>query len=358
MELYALWLAMVLGSRCLNGEAIVKGKIDPEKLYENRKSWHQYSFFTTKQMGRALEIPIENAQKVLEAHRVLDIKTLTYMDKEYPDSFKAIFDAPTVLFYKGDINLLKGEDIVGIIGARNPDRDGIKICGDIATELSQNGVIIASGLAQGLDGKAHEAALEANGTTIAFIGTALDRTYPAAHKSLQEKIIRKGCVITEYYIGAPTPPTTFLERNRLIAASSKAICIIQAKHRSGSLATARNAIEYEKQIFAVPGTITNSIYDGTNQLIQDGAIPLLKGKNVLEFLGLFDSEKRSKRAKVKPILSQEEQGIYDCLNRQTKSTHQIFAETRIPMVRLKALLTKLEMDRIIVAQSAGVYYRK
>lgn len=358
MEVYKLWLLMTLGSQCLNAIDIVKSEITPKEFYENRKNWHEYPFFTTKQMSRALCVPLEEAERVLQIHKSYNIETTCYCDDEYPESFKMIPDAPLALFYKGDIRLLKEDNIVGVIGARHPDRDGLQICENIATDLARNGVIIVSGLAQGLDGAAHMAALAANGKTIAFIGTALDKTYPSNHKALQEEIAKNGCVISEYYIGVPTPAVTFLERNRLIAASSQAVCVIQAKSRSGSLATARNAIEYEKQLFAVPGNITNPIYDGANRLIQNGAIPLIKAQDVLNFLEIGIECKKARVPKPKLKLSEEEQRIYNCLHRQTKSTNQIFSETRIPIIRLKALLTKLEMDRIIFSQSAGVYYIK
>ncbi|MEG1801138.1 MAG: DNA-processing protein DprA, partial [Oscillospiraceae bacterium] len=302
-------------------------------------------------------ITMEQAQAVEEKHLRCGIKSISYCDKEYPDTFREICDAPVILFYKGDIAMLKEEFIVAIIGSRNPDRDGLQICENIAGRLAVNGVVIASGLAQGLDGTAHKAALELYGKTIAFVGTALDIAYPAAHKSLQNQIIADGCVISEYYIGVPTPATTFLERNRLIAACSRAVCVIQAKCRSGSLATARNALEYDKRLFAVPGTITNPMYDGTNHLIQEGATPLVKADDVLNFLGLYTA-KKTRRIKPSVMLSEEEQAICICIGRQNKSTNQIFAQTQIPMVRLKALLTRLELDSVIASQSAGVYYIK
>ncbi|MEG1049406.1 MAG: hypothetical protein RSE24_02575, partial [Oscillospiraceae bacterium] len=115
--------------------------------------------------------------------------------------------------------------------------------------------------------------------------------------------------------------------------------------------------EYDKRLFAVPGTITNPMYDGTNRLIQEGATPLVKADDVLNFLGLYTA-KKTRRIKPSVMLSEEEQAICICIGRQNKSTNQIYAQTQIPMVRLKALLTRLELDSVIASQSAGVYYIK
>ena len=133
--------------------------------------------------------------------------------------------------------------------------------------------------------------------------------------------------------------------------------LVQAKAKSGTLSTAKYAQEYSKQLFSVPGSILNPMHDGTNRLIQDGAYPLLNAKDVLLTLGIEKTAvKSAKRPKFK--LSEIEQRIYDCMGRQTISTNQIFAQTKIPMVQLKALLTKMEMDGVITSKSPGVYCKK
>ena len=345
---------MTLGSCAADGGEIAKLDATPQELYENRHSWHEYDVFSTKQMARALEVPLTAAQSVWEQHSRLGICSVSCFDEDYTLNLKIIPKEPVVLFYKGDISLLDTEHKIGIVGSRNPDRDGIKICDEICTVLAQNGVTIISGLAQGLDSVSHKAALNAGGKTVAFIGTGLDKAYPASHRSLQDEICQKGCVISEYYVGGPMHTSTFLERNRLIAAASDAVCVMQAKEKSGSLSTAKRAVEYSKQLFAIPGNITNPLYDGTNRLIQDGAYPVLSADDVLVHFGLAQG-KTAKRKAAKPKLNEYEQKIYDCIGRESKSTNQIFAQTRIPMVQLKALLTKMEMDGVITGQAAGVY---
>lgn len=357
MDLYNIWLALVIGANVANGREIVLGNMTPKELYERRRSWIEYDFFTVKQMERALTISLDMAIDVQRIHTINGIMSINYTDDEYPECLKNIPSSPVVLFYKGDISLLSGEYNVGVIGTRNPDRDGLKICGDICTALSQNNVTIISGLAQGLDGQAHISALNSNGKTIAFIGTSLDKCYPAMHRNLQKEICEKGCVVSEYPTGSDGYKSVFLERNRLIAATSKALCVIQAKEKSGSLSTAKRAEEYSKQLFAVPGNITNPLYDGTNTLIQLGAIPLIKPENVLDFLGIeVKEEKKEKSKKLK--LTQPEQKIYDALGRETKSTQQIFEITKLPIVQIKALLTKMELDGVIVSKASGVYCKK
>ena len=354
MDLYNIWLAMTLGTMVANGGEIVKSGITPQELYENRKSWHNYDCFNAKQMAMALEVPLEAAHKVWQLHCENSINSVNYTDSDYPQCFRNIPDAPLVLFYKGDITKLENEHRVGVVGSRHPDRDGVKICEDICTQLAQNSVTLISGLAQGMDSIAHICALKENADTVAFIGTSADKYYPAANKKLQQEIENKGCVVSEYYMTQQLYNSTFLERNRLIAAASDALCVVQAKAKSGTLSTAKRAQEYSKQLFSVPGSILNPMHDGTNRLIQDGAYPLLSANDVLVQLGLQVEQSKTKRVK-KPKLSEIEQRIYDCMGRQTMSTNQLFAQTKIPMVQLKALLTKMEMDGVIVSKSPGVY---
>ena len=354
MDLYNIWLAMTLGTMVSNGGEIVKSGITPQELYENRKSWHNYDCFNAKQMAMALEVPLEAAHKVWQLHCENSISSVNYTDSDYPQCFRDIPDAPLVLFYKGDISILNNPNRVGVVGSRHPDRDGVKICEDICTVLAQNGVTLISGLAQGMDSIAHISALKENADTVAFIGTSADKYYPAANRKLQQEIEQKGCVVSEYYMTQQLYTTTFLERNRLIAAASDALCVVQAKAKSGTLSTAKRAQEYSKQLFSVPGSILNPMHDGTNRLIQDGAYPLLSPSDVLVHLGMTADTAKSKRVR-KPKLSEIEQRIYDAMGRQTMSTNQLFAQTKIPMVQLKALLTKMEMDGVITSKSPGVY---
>ena len=354
MDLYNIWLAMTLGTMVSNGGMIAQSGITPQELYENRKSWHDYDCFNIKQMANALEIPLEAAKDVWQLHCENGIKSVNYTDSDYPQCFRNIPDAPLVLFYKGDITKLDNPHKVSVVGSRHPDRDGVKICEDICTELAQNGVTLISGLAQGMDSIAHISALKENADTVAFIGTSVDRYYPAANRKLQQEIEQKGCVVSEYYMTQQLYNSTFLERNRLIAAAGDALCVVQAKAKSGTLSTAKRAQEYSKQLFSVPGSILNPMHDGTNRLIQDGAYPLLSASDVLMHFGIIAEESKTKRVK-KPKLSEIEQRIYDCMGRQTMSTNQLFAQTKIPMVQLKALLTKMEMDGVITSKSPGVY---
>ncbi|MEG2928833.1 MAG: DNA-processing protein DprA [Oscillospiraceae bacterium] len=356
MDIYNIWLAMVVGTKCKNGGEIADCGFTPQELYERRKGWGDYPFMLPKQMERALTVTLDEAKAVANKHYRYGIESLAYCDDSYPLYFKNMLDAPVILFYKGDISLLKAPNIIGIVGSRNPDRDGRKICASIASALARNGVVIASGLAQGLDGEAHKAALKENGKTIAFIGTSLDIAYPVAHGELQNTIINRGCVLSEYHVGKPTPPTTFLERNRLIAASSKGVCVIQAKRKSGSLATAKNTLEYGKKLFAVPGDGANEMYGGTNKLVHEGATPLVSAKDVLTFLGLCREDFDRTVIVPKLKLTEDEQAIYDSLGNSTKSVIQLFDETHIPMRLLKSTLTKLELSQIIEAQSSGVYF--
>lgn len=359
MEEYKIWLGLVLGSNCPNGTDVVNSGIAPKTFYETRKAWHAYSFFTKKQMERALAIPLEQAVCIKEENQKQDIDVLSYEDERYPKMFRAIQKSPIVLYFQGDVELLNKPYIISVVGTRHPDREGIKICRDICVDFAGFDIAIASGLAQGLDSIAHKSCLDHNGKTIAFLGTPLDQYYPITNKSLQQEIAQKGLLISEYPLGCKTYPSFFLERNRLIAACAMGVCIVQAKEKSGTLATARLAQEFDKVVFCVPGSILNPLHDGTNHLIvYDGAYPLVSAKQALELLGVSGTSTVSQPIKPKLNLSAEEKIVYQCFGKEALSTNQIFQITHMPMAKLKIILSKLELEDIIKSQSAGVYFKK
>ena len=179
---------MTLGTCLADGGEIARLNVTARELYENRHSWHQYEVFGARHQARALEVTLEAAKTVWEQHNLLGIQSVSCFDDDYPLCFRLIPQAPVVLFYKGDLGMMESQHRIGIVGSRNPDRDAVKICDEICTVLAQNGVTIISGLAQGLDSVSHRAALAAGGETVAFIGTGLDKYYPASHRALQDEI--------------------------------------------------------------------------------------------------------------------------------------------------------------------------
>lgn len=360
MDLYNIWLSAVLGSNLKNGKEISELEADSRQLYEDRHRWHKYGVFTKNQMEKAIGISLENINSIAELHYKNDIKSVSCFDENFPDCFKNIPQSPVVLFYKGDLSLLCRENKLGVVGSRHPDRDSLKIADDISFAAASKDIVIISGLAQGVDTIAHKAALRAEGKTVAFIGTPLDKYYPSPHRPIQEEISRKGCVVSEYYCSQKTFQGFFLERNRLIAAASKAVCVVQAKKNSGTISTARRAIEYSKDVFSAPGVMTNPAYEGSNKLIKDGAYILTDVQDILDYFDIQNTQNENK-TKINPLiqqLSDVERQIYDTIGTQAKSSYQINAELRMSLTRLNIILSTMEIKGVVKSVGPNVYVQK
>lgn len=202
-------------------------------------------------------------------------------NEDFPNQLKQIADCPFVLYGKGNQNILKKQQI-GIVGARNASLIGKRIAEHFAKELGKNGIVITSGLAKGIDASAHLAALE-NGT-IAVMAGGVDHIYPSSHYHIYEKIIQNGAVISEMPLNHEPVPYLFPKRNRIIAGLSLGIIVVEAALNSGSLHTAKAALEYGREIFAVPGSPMDPRCRGTNNLIKQGAFLIEDINDVLDVI--------------------------------------------------------------------------
>lgn len=219
--------------------------------------------------------------KVKAAH---NIKPIDQRDKNYPLRLNDLYDPPKTLYIYGDIELLK-RPMVAIVGARGASSRGLNAAAEFAKALSSAGLVVVSGLARGIDGASHRATIaRGKGATLAVCGTGLDITYPREHAQLARVIGQKGLLISEFSPGTGPKPTHFPRRNRIIAALSLGVVVIEAADKSGSLITARIAAELGREVFALPGPIDNPLYGGCNRLIQEGAKLVRSPNEVLEDL--------------------------------------------------------------------------
>lgn len=218
----------------------------------------------------------------LAEHRV---RVLPLPSPSYPEALRAIADPPLLLFVRGQVEALHGA-LVGIVGARAASVAGLEIARALGRRLAQAGCVVVSGLARGIDAAAHRGALEAGGPTVAVQACGPESIYPAQHRRLAREIEGQGAVITEFPLGAPPRAPHFPLRNRVISGLCRAVIVVEARERSGSLITARHALDQGRDVLAVPGPIQAATSAGPNRLIRDGAVPIIAVDDVLSDLGI------------------------------------------------------------------------
>ncbi len=231
----------------------------------------------------------------------MDIKSLDI--SLFTPRLRQIPDAPSKIFVIGDV-FTNDEPAVAIVGTRKASAHGLKTAREIAVELANNGIIIVSGLAMGIDTAAHEGALSAGGKTVAVLGNGLDKIYPAQNQHLAKEILNKGGgIVSEYEAGIPSFKQNFIQRNRIISGLSLAVIVVEAPERSGALATAGFAARQGREVFVVPGGFNNYNYVGSHGLLRDGARLTASVMDILEDLGLEKLNKEYKRGNVNEVES-------------------------------------------------------
>ncbi len=296
---------------------------------------------------------IDREIKEAEQH---NIRIITLFDKEYPEPLSHLDNAPAILYIKGDL----AEDdrfALAMVGSRDMSDYGRKISADLSYELACAGLTIVSGMARGIDTVSHSGALKAGGRSIAVLGCGLDVCYPAENKELMTALSRSGCVMSEFPLGTPPLRENFPRRNRLISGLSLGVLVVEATARSGSLITARFALEQGKEIFAVPGNITSGNARGTNSLIKMGAKPVQSAEDIIEDLspqikGMLKVKDFSVPPSARLEINDEEKAICNILGSDSKHIDHIVRELKIPAARLSGLLLGLEMKGLI-RQTAG-----
>ncbi len=249
-------------------------------------------------VAQALLSPLSPALKALVDRTLAWVQEpghamLTLADGSYPQSLLTISDPPTLLYAKGQIGLLNQTPAMAIVGSRNATRQGRLDAERFAASFSEAGWTVISGLALGIDTAAHEGSLRANastsraGSTMAVIGTGVDIVYPARNRDLAHRIAEHGCLLSEYALGTPATAANFPRRNRLISGLSRGVLVVEAAAQSGSLITARTALEQGREVFAIPGSIHSPLSKGCHDLIRQGAKLVESAQDVLEEFGAW-----------------------------------------------------------------------
>lgn len=275
--------------------------------------------------------------------------TISKTDKDFPDKLKHLHKVPDKLYLKGaDISKLTAAPSVGIVGSRKISPYGRSVTHNYASYLAAKGIVIVSGLAYGVDSLAHESAVAAGGKAIAVLPAHVEEIYPRNHFRLAEKIVAGGGIlISEYPKGAETFRGNFIERNRIIAALSDVLLITEAAEKSGSLHTARFALELGKTVLAVPGNIYSPTSVGCNNLIKMGATPAVSEEDVLDALGFS-----RRQLDINDIYYPEnncEKSIIDLLKEGVSDGSQLLAQAKIEASQFQQTITMLEIKGIISA---------
>ena len=275
---------------------------------------------------------------------------ITIKDDVYPECLKEISNPPLKLYYKGNLDLLKEERLIAVVGTRNPSSYGKLCCEYMVKKMSRANITIVSGFAKGIDSIAHKTSLLTDGKTIAVIASGLDIVYPASNLSLYREIEEKGLILSEYEAGVKPFKSNFPQRNRIIAGLSRGTIVVESKDRGGSLITADLALEFNRDVYAVPGDVFSEYSKGCNNLIRDSRAKSLS--NINELLKDYSWEIEEKNDSNKYTKNQIL--ILNSLSSE-KNLDNILIETKIEQTEILAELMTLEIMGVIKSIAGGRY---
>jgi len=285
----------------------------------------------------------------------LGVHLVTYFDEHYPSLLKEIYDPPFLLYVKGNIEVLH-TPCVAIVGTRRASFYGIKTATRLAQGLAETGITVVSGLARGIDTAAHKGVLLARGKTIAVLGCGLDIVYPPENKKIYAEIMQQGAIISEFPLGTPPVARNFPIRNRIISGLSLGVIVVEAALKSGSLITARLALEQGKEVFAVPGQVDTFHSKGTHNLIKQGAKLVETIADILEELSLPMVENPTFMEKQERKLDSVSEQILSLLQ-HPRQLDEIALTLNKNVAELSAILTMLEIQGLIKQLPGKQYVR-
>jgi len=300
-----------------------------------------------------------NVEEELREIAARDLKVITLADPDYPKPLRAIDSAPPVLYLKGNY-IEKDQLAIAMVGTRRPSPYGIMIAGKLAKELAELGFTIVSGLALGIDTAAHRGALSAGARTIAVLGGGFLSIYPQENRGLVEEIARSGAVVSEYSLKTLPDRWTFPRRNRIISGLTRGTIVVEAPQHSGALITAKCALEQGREVFAVPGPITEEASKGTHQLIQQGAKLITDIDDILaEFADLQQTltSREARPKKPRPELSSMEERVFRVLEYEPLHFNDVVERAALSPTEASYALLQLTM-KDLVKELEGKRYAK
>jgi DNA processing protein len=286
------------------------------------------------------------------------VRAITWHDAEYPDTLKEIFNPPPVLFLKGVIE--DGDRrAVAVVGTRRTTAYGREACATLVRELAWAGVTIVSGLARGIDGIAHRAALDAGGRTVAIMGSGVDVVYPPEHAALAQQAAESGALVSEHPLGTRPNAQNFPRRNRLLSGFSLGVLVVEAAYDSGAMWTVRHAVDQNRDVFAVPGSIYSPGSRGPNRLIQDGAKLVLDHTDILQELNLSTVERQAALPGLGEAmpLTQGDTGILSFIGQEPVHIDEVVRDAGLPIAAVSGALAVLELAGAVRQVGAMHYVR-
>jgi len=284
------------------------------------------------------------------------IRAVTRLSDDYPPALTGIYDPPPTLYVRGD-GALSAERMIAVVGSRKCTRDGQRTAREFAMGLAQNGVTVVSGMARGVDSWAHRGALDGHGPTVAVLGCGVDVVYPPENGDLAAEILNSGgAIISEYVPGTPPVPGNFPARNRIVSGLCEGTLIVEGAKASGAMITVNLALDQGREVFAVPGSIYSPLSAAPNQMILDGAVPVLSPWDILEHCRWAQ---RPAGGAARPVpkrdLDPEEEAIVAPLRNEALSFEELAQITGLSAAKLNSHLTMLELRGIIDKAPGGLY---
>ena len=324
-------------------------------------SWLQAAHIKQKQVDQFFDQSPALLEQALAWAEQPNQTIITLNDAAFPELLREINDPPIVLYVRGDQTLLSSPQLA-VVGSRHASRQGLQIAEDFGAHLSSVGLCITSGLAHGIDAAAHRGGLKGQGKTLAVVGTGLDRIYPAANQSLAREIVEQGAMVSEYPLGTRPLAQNFPRRNRIISGMATGCLVVEAALKSGSLITARQAMEQGREVFAIPGSINNSLAKGCHQLIKQGAKLVETAQDVLEELAplinyTWQAEVSDGSSATNQQAGLQLHPLLAVMEFEPMSLDELVVMTKMAASEIQAQMMVLEIEGQVEALSAGRWRR-
>ncbi len=337
-------------------------------VYE-RDDYSEFSYLRGNDKKLLSDKSLRTAEKVLEECKGLSIDIISYEDENYPSKFRQLYQPPMVLYTKGKLPDFDNNIVISVVGTREPVDSSRRVTDEIVRGLADNGFIIVSGLAYGIDSVAHKAALMSDGITTGFLARGLDKIYPVQHTELADFVMSSGGIISEYPPGVSANRENFNPRNRLISGIADGVLVVQAAEHTGTSLTVSHAISQNKDMFVVPGDVY--LFTLSNNLIKNGAKPVTCALDIIEeYLGIYpDKMIKQVRQMEKPIIektkkplkrenvvkasdfvmTENEKSVYTAIEKDTEiSFENLVKKLGYPAHILMSALSLLEMKGYII----------